>query len=269
MNQFVWGSYYPRDSFIHNLEACSKIFMLSVFAISFLFLHSWISVLIGIFAIVILYLLSKISLTLITSALRPLRYILIFVIILSGFSFNELYYNIATQGYGIVLYGGLCLSLPAFLGGVLNVIKMCMCVSVLSLISFTTPFLVMTQAITLFMRPLVVFGVSRNDIQLIVALIIGFIPRITSTAKDVLTAQKSRGAKFELGGINAMVSRLSTVVVPVFVGSIRLSERTGTALDARCYSENRKSLQSKSFNLKDCAIAGLMSVLIVLLPVLL
>ena len=127
----------------------------------------------------------------------------------------------------------------------------------------------MAQAITFFLRPLSVFGLSKSDITLTVALTIGFIPRIVGASMDVLTAQRSRSASFAFCGINAMVSSFSTLVVPIFVGSIRLSDRTEIALEARCYSENRTSLQCKSFNARDCAIAGFLSVLIVLLPLLL
>lgn len=79
--------------------------------------------------------------------------------------------------------------------------------------------------ITKFARPLEMIGIGKAaDIGLAIGLAIRFIPEVHACYKQVAAAHHARGLKM----------RLSTIVAPMVIGTMRGADEIANAIDARC-----------------------------------
>ncbi|MFV0552610.1 MAG: CbiQ family ECF transporter T component, partial [Anaerorhabdus sp.] len=83
MNSFVLGKYIPLDSVIHRLDPRAKIMAMLIILISIFFPVGWIGY--GVLAICILTVvfLAKLKLDFIWKALKPMLFMLVFLLVLN------------------------------------------------------------------------------------------------------------------------------------------------------------------------------------------
>ena len=91
------------------------------------------------------------------------------------------------------------------------------------LVTFTTPFSEMSDALARALYPLRHIGVSPGKVSFAVTLVIRFIPTLYEMASEVRDAQRSRGL-----GKNPFA-----LVVPLMVRIVRLADRVAESVDAR------------------------------------
>lgn len=113
------------------------------------------------------------------------------------------------------------------------------------------------------------FGVPVDDIATMFSIALRFIPTSLDEIDRVRTAQASRGARFEEGGIAQRVKRWSLVFIPVIVGMFRRAESLACAMDARCYSGGKRtSLHADRLTAYDFAVLSFGTLVCVLTAVL-
>ena len=123
-------------------------------------------------------------------------------------------------------------------------------------VSFTTTAEALTHAFSSLFSGLRRF-VSVDNIALILALALRFIPMMASEATQIRQAQKARGARFEEGGLLTRVLSWRVVLVPLVVGMFRRAGNLGQAMDARCYgAKKRTSLYGKSLSFPQIIFLG-------------
>lgn len=115
------------------------------------------------------------------------------------------------------------------------------------MVSFTTTAEALTHAFSSLFSGLRRF-VSVDNIALILALALRFIPMMASEATQIRQAQKARGARFEEGGLLTRVLSWRVVLVPLVVGMFRRAGNLGQAMDARCYGAKSEQV----FSVKVC-----------------
>ena len=103
----------------------------------------------------------------------------------------------------------------------------------------TTPIAV-ADAFVRLARPLARLRVPVDEIGLVLSLALRFIPLVMDELNRVRLAQRSRGVRFDEGGIAVRIRVWGTVLVPVMVGLFRRADRLGAAMDARCYHEGAR-----------------------------
>ncbi len=95
----------------------------------------------------------------------------------------------------------------------------------------------LVDGLTGLLSPLARMGVHVQEIGLVLALALRFLPLIAQEAQDVLLAQRARGADITRGGPAHRIRSLPALCVPVFAACARHAGTTALALDARCYEE--------------------------------
>jgi energy-coupling factor transporter ATP-binding protein EcfA2/energy-coupling factor transporter transmembrane protein EcfT len=95
----------------------------------------------------------------------------------------------------------------------------------------------LVDGLTGLLSPLARLGVHVQEIGLVLALALRFLPLIAQEAQDVLLAQRARGADITRGGPAHRIRSLFALCVPVFAACARHAGTTALALDARCYEE--------------------------------
>lgn len=101
-----------------------------------------------------------------------------------------------------------------------------------TVITATTSIGQFIDTITKAARPLEAIGIGNaRDIGLAIGLVIRFVPEVHARYKSVAEAHRARGLKM----------RLSTVIVPMVIGTLQSADEIANAIDARCIrNEHRK-----------------------------
>jgi len=125
---------------------------------------------------------------------------------------------------------------PLTVGGILLGITICLRIMVMVLASLlltlTTPVDDLLQASQRMHVPYVVAFIVTTAIR--------FIPTMEQKATMVLDAQRSRGADLDSGGLIKRIRVFSSVLVPMIIDSIRMSENLAMALLNRGFGSSRR-----------------------------
>ena len=106
----------------------------------------------------------------------------------------------------------------------------------LSVAASTTP-TKLAQACTSLMRPLGHIGVPIEDVGLVLAMALRFIPVVSEEAGRIRLAQRARGVNFDEGSVLRRVRAWAAVFTPLVVGLFRRADRVAESMDARCYGQ--------------------------------
>jgi biotin transport system permease protein len=101
-----------------------------------------------------------------------------------------------------------------------------------TVITATTTIGQFIDTITRAAQPFEAIGIGNaRDIGLAIGLVIRFVPEVHARYKSVAEAHRARGLKM----------RLSTVIVPMVIGTMQSADEIANAIDARCIrSQQRK-----------------------------
>ena len=89
-----------------------------------------------------------------------------------------------------------------------------------SLLTFTTPPLVLSDALEDLMKPLKRFGVPAHELAMMMTIALRFIPTLLEETDKIIKAQKSRGADFMTGNILKRVKAFMPILIPLFINVI-------------------------------------------------
>lgn len=106
----------------------------------------------------------------------------------------------------------------------------------LSVAESTTP-TKLAHACTSLMRPLGHIGVPIEDVGLVLAMALRFIPVVSEEAGRIRLAQRARGVNFDEGSVLRRVRAWAAVLTPLVVGLFRRADRVAESMDARCYGQ--------------------------------
>ena len=136
-----------------------------------------------------------------------------------------------------------------------------------SLLTFTTPPLVLSDALEDLMKPLKRFGVPAHELAMMMTIALRFIPTLLEETDKIIKAQKSRGADFMTGNILKRVKAFMPILIPLFISAFRRADDLAMAMEARCYhgGVGRTRLKQLSFTSRDyIAMTAFIGILLIL-----
>ncbi|MFU8794484.1 MAG: energy-coupling factor transporter transmembrane component T family protein, partial [Dethiobacteria bacterium] len=78
-------------------------------------------------------------------------------------------------------------------------------------------------------------GLPTDEVAMIMAIALRFIPTLMEESQRLMRAQVSRGADFETGSIFRRAQNLVPLIVPLFVSAFRRADDLALAMEARGY----------------------------------
>jgi len=225
------GQYRPLDSYLHRLDARSKLVPVVVVMVLGLLTKSvwfYLMVLTGLLAGLLF---SGVTLAVIGRNFRP---ILILVVI-------TFLYHIIFTGHGsrpaFELFG-LALGEEGLSRAVFFSLRLLLFVSIVFLVTLTSSPAELAEAITRLLRPLRRIGVPADDIGLVLFIAIRFIPVLHQEFMAIRNAQTIRGVDFS-GGFMTRIGKTTAIIVPVLVAAINRADDLALAMEARGYRSGR------------------------------
>lgn len=250
----TFGQYYPKNSFVHKMDARIKLLLCLVFMVCIFFVQSYVG-----FALVTLFLLTtiicaQVPLRSILKSVKGVIVLLIFTALLNIFFtkngnvlFSWWIFTITDQG---LIYASKML---------LRLIYLVIGSSILTLT--TTP-VDLTHAIEHLLSPLKVIKFPVHDIALIMSLTLSFIPSLIDETDRIIRAQKARGADFDTGNLFQRAKAFVPILIPLLVGGFRRAEELANAMNSRCYegATNRTQMRVMKLSWRDL-VATLLTVI--------
>ena len=258
----ILGQYRPSDSYLHRLDARSKLIPVLCVLILALLTHSiyfYVSLLVLLMAALLA---SGIDLRTLLINLRPIG-VLVAITMVYHLAFSDKGGEILLQfGWLTITSGGLssaaCFSL-----------RLLLFVAVAFLITLTNSPSELAEAFGRTLSPLAKLGLPVGELSMILFIAIRFIPILHEEFVVIRNAQRIRGVDFS-GPWLSRLRRTSAIIVPVFMAAISRADDLALAIEARGYDgrQSRTAYSKARFGAPEWLFASVVSTGIVILFVL-
>jgi energy-coupling factor transport system permease protein len=238
------GQYFPGNSFVHKLDARMKVVLILALVVSIFICKNIVSLAVVVVATVLLVLLSKIPVKTILKSIKPLAIIIMITALLN------LFYG---DGEPLVQLGKLKITQSGIETAVFMAIRIITLVVISSLLTYTTSPTELTDALERLFKPLKIFKIDVHSIAMTMTIALRFIPTLIEEIDKIMSAQKSRGADMESGGLIHRAKALVPVLIPLFVSSFRRANELAYAMECRCYrgGEGRTKMKVMKMSARD------------------
>ena len=221
------GQFFPVKSIIHKLDPRVKILLVIAFII-ILFLVSKLFSLFVIMSLILLsYKMAHISFKLILKNLKSIWFLIIFTSIINIFF---------TKGKILCSFWVFSISKEGIILSLKLIFRILNMIMISSLLSYTTSPIELTHALEKLFKPLAIFKVPVSDLSMMMTISLRFIPTLLNETDKIMLAQKSRGAKIDVGNIFQRLKSFIPVVIPLFVLAFRSADELAVAMECRCYN---------------------------------
>lgn len=216
LNRIMIGRYYPVNSQVHKMNPLAKIICILLFVVMIFFTYD-IKFNIIISILVILMLLNtKVPIKIYFKTILSIKWLLLFIFIINlilGFNLQVTIITVLRLVY-IVLYT--------------------------SILTLTTPPTEITYGLEKFFSPLRLIGIPVNKMALSISLALRFIPTIIDQGNKIIKSQASRGIDYYNSNFQGKILALKSLIIPIFVLSIKRADDLADAMEVRLYNINNK-----------------------------
>lgn len=205
------GCYQAGNSWLHRVDARSKILVLPLLIMTCFSASTWSQFLLLVVCAAGLISSCRVSFGGWCRSLRPLRWLLLTTILIHLF-FSP----------GKTLFGTTWLSEDGLLIGVRTALQLCLAMSFASLLSLTTSPEALTTAFAQLLKPLQRFGVPTDRLVDLLGLVLAFVPILREESRLLL---ESRSAELDQTAHGSLLGRgraISSLLEPLV---IRLADR--------------------------------------------
>lgn len=226
------GRYYQTSSFLHSLDPRTKLAFLLIYIVCVFLADTVLQCALVVLALVALIALSRVPPAFMFKGLRTLAIVLLIVDVL----------NI------LLLDDGLRFS-------ILLTLRLIETVLASNLLTLTTRPGEIADGLEKGLGWLKVFKVPVHDMATMVAVAFRFIPILTQEARDLMDAQRMRGASFDEGSLIRRAKTLGPLTITVFASAFRRADELSMAMDSRFYNYSSKpgKLDPLSYRREDAA----------------
>lgn len=216
LNNIMVGKYYPIKSKIHYMHPLSKIICTLLF-ISMLFICNTIELSLFLCALTLLMMfMSHIPVKIYLKAVKTLRFLLIFIIIINYFSHATL------EVTGIMM------------------LRLVLIVLYTTILTLTTPPNEITYGLELFLSPVKLIGVKVSKIALSISLALKFIPTVIDQGNKILKSQASRGIDYDNSNFAGKFIAIKAMLFPMFALTLKRANQLADVMEVRLYNISEK-----------------------------
>ncbi|NLY89460.1 MAG: energy-coupling factor transporter transmembrane protein EcfT [Firmicutes bacterium] len=238
------GQYIPGHSFLHQLNARTKIlclFFLMAAVIGASSLWGYALVLAVIF---LLILVSRLPVRPAVASVRGIYWFLLVIFMMNALFFGG---EDPPASWGIFQLSREGIRQGFKVAG--NVLLIFILGNLLTMTTLPTQ---VTTALESLIKPLKFIGVPTEDVAIIISIAIQFIPTLMEETELIKMAQIARGARFESKKLLERAASFIPLVVPVFIAAFRRADEVALAMEARGYRNAKNRTRQKKEPLTPC-----------------
>ena len=247
ISDITLGQYFPGTSPIHRLDPRTKIILTTLFIVAVFIANNPVAFVLLAIATFSLILISRIPISVVMKAVKPIVFIVIFTAFLNLFMTVGGGSPLFELGFIRIYKEGIIKSVFMSLRVILLIIGTCV------LLTYTTSPIALTDGIESLLSPLKKLKLPVHVFAMMMSIALRFIPTLIEETEKIINAQKSRGADFESGNIIKRAKALIPILIPLFVSAFKRAEELATAMECRCYrgDYNRTKLNKLEYKSSD------------------
>jgi energy-coupling factor transport system permease protein len=174
----------------------------------------------------------------------PYRFLLFLITLATLYVLLQWNIGVTWTTFDIAVYqGGVVFAL--FL-----VTRIVILITLSSLLTLTTKPTDLNNGLEEVMKPLRKFRVPTNEIAMMIAIALRFIPTLLDEANKIMKAQSSRGVDFTEGTLRQKVTQIISLLIPMFIISFKRADDLANAMEARGYAPGRERSKYVQFQLQ-------------------
>ena len=137
--------------------------------------------------------------------------------------------------------------------GAFTVLRVIIIISFSTVFTLTTKPIDISNAIEWILKPLELLKIKTSIFAMMLSIALRFIPTLFSETEKILKAQASRGVDFKESSLAKQVMQIVSLLIPMFVISIKRASDLADAMEARGYipGEKRTKLLHMKFRTFD------------------
>ena len=217
MNNMMFGKYIPIDSFIHRLDPRLKIGSLLLLLIAVFFDAGFLGYgILGIF-VIIMALLSHIKVSQILKAIKPMLFMMAFLMI-----FNLLFIQ---QGNLLISIGFIKIYDQAVLQTLYIFIRLILIIVMTTILTATTKPLDLTLGIEHLLSPFKRIGFPTHEVAMMISIALRFM--------------------FSEGSLKEKILSIVSLIIPLFISAFQRAEDLANAMESRNYNPEAKRTRYK------------------------
>lgn len=252
------GQYFPGNSAVHRLDARFKIVITMIFIVMLFSADTIWSMTVGIVFMLMTYILTKLSPSLMLRSLKPVIPVLVITAVLNMFFF---------EGEEIFRFAFISITDEGVKNAVFMLLRVISLIVGSSVLTYTTSPIELTNAIEKLLSPLKKLKFPVHELAMMMTIALRFIPTLIEETEKIISAQKARGADFENGSLKERAGAVVPVLVPLFISSFRRAEELALAMECRCYRGGEGRTRMKQLKVKPADITALVISLLFLVAV--
>jgi len=226
-NKILIGRFMPGDSWIHRLDARTKL-IISVLFIFVIFLATSVpAYLVAIIFTVFVIWLTGLGFGVFLRGVRPLLFLMFFTTLLQVF--------FVTTGDVLWQWGLIKITTDGLINGVAIFVRFMLIIMFSTVLTLTTQPLEIADAMEAIMKPLKKIGVPVAELALMISIALRFVPTLLDEAETIMNAQRARGVLFNEGKMINRIKAFVPLLIPLFINAIKRAIELGDAMEARGY----------------------------------
>ena len=227
------GQYYSVDSPIHRVDPRVKLVVAICYMASCLFVSSAPSLALAGAAVAAAVAFSRVPVGRLLAQIKPIALFLVVTSLINLF--------LVRTGVVVASLGPVAVHADGVEAAALYTTRFFLLMLAGSLLMLTTTPTSLTDAFARVFAPLERIGVPVSQAAVVLAIALRFVPTLAREADNVIAASAARGADLEGKSALAYARACVPLVVPLFASAIRHADNLGRAMDARCYTGERRS----------------------------
>lgn len=237
MGNITLGRYLPLDSPIHKMDPRAKILGMLMILVAIFFPAGWIGYGILFVAAALTIILAKLSFTFIWKAMKPMLYMLVFLLVINAFFLKT--------GTPLFTIGSFTFYSDALFQTLYIAVRLLLMVMITTCLTATTKPLDMTLGIEDLLKPFGKIGVPYHEIAMLISIALRFIPDLIDETQRIIKAQESRGVDLKEGKLTERIMAILSLIVPLFVSAFQRAEDLANAMEARGYAPGEERTRYK------------------------
>lgn len=228
LKDITLGQFFPGNSILHRMDSRVKIVLELIYVVTLFIASNFYGLAVAGVFMLTAFVISGISPVMILKSLKPILPIILFTAVLNmlfvkgdgepllSFWIVEIYY----EGVEISLF---------------MIIRIIFLIVGMSLLTYTTSPIVLTDAIESLLSPLKKLKFPVHELAMMMTIALRFIPTLIEETDKIMMAQKARGASLDSGGLLKRAKSLVPILIPLFVSAFKRANELATAMECRCY----------------------------------
>ena len=227
LKDITLGQFFPGETVVHRLDPRTKLTIMIMYITS-LFLAKGFPAYAFLMVILVTCLtISKIKPKAVLKGLKP-----IFIIICLTFILNIFF----IRGNTILFqYHAIVITQEGLYTAIFMALRLMMLIISTFLLTYTTSPITLTDGLERMLSPLKKIKLPVHEFTLMMSIALRMVPTLIEETDKIMSAQKSRGADFETGGLIKRAKAILPLIIPLFISAFRRADELATAMESRCY----------------------------------